>query len=619
MSDRLIPLSANRLLAWILREEQREGRIFGVSRELFFTPLRDDPFRMTRYGRTLETPVGVAAGPHTQLAQNILTAWLTGARTIELKTVQTLDELEISRPCIDMEDEGYNCEWSQELKLRQSYEEYLKAWVLVHLLRRRFGWENDGDGPGVLFNMSVGYDFEGIRKPNVQRFLDSMQQADEDIARVLSELRPLDPGAADLRVPGTISDSVTLSTMHGCPPGEIEKIGLYLIGERKLHTAIKLNPTLLGPDRLREILNGRLGYDVEVPDEAFEHDLKYPDALEVIRSLRAAAGRAGVEFGLKLTNTLETVNRRGVLPRREKTLYLSGRALHPVSVALARRLQEEFHGTLDLSFCAGADAFNTPDLVLADLAPVTVCTDLLKPGGYGRLSQYLEVLGERMRAEGAGSIEEYIVAGAKGAAGRAEAGLANLREYATRVVGDPRYHASHPAGGDLKTPRELAAFDCAGAPCIQACAVHQEIPDYLYRTASGEYRKAWEVIARTNPMPRTTGMICDHLCRHKCTRVHLDESVRIRAVKRFIAERFPEGSLPGAGAKNGVRVAILGAGPAGLSCAYFLALSGFSVELFESREAAGGMVTGAIPPFRLDDAGARADIAAIEAMVDGIH
>jgi putative selenate reductase len=62
--------------------------------------------------------------------------------------------------------------------------------------------------------------------------------------------------------------------MHGCPPDEVEKIGCYFIEDRKLHTTIKLNPTLLGPEKLRDILNDELGFDVEVPDLAFEHDLK---------------------------------------------------------------------------------------------------------------------------------------------------------------------------------------------------------------------------------------------------------------------------------------------------------------------------------------------------------
>jgi putative selenate reductase len=92
---------------------------------------------------------------------------------MELKTVQTLDELEVTKPCIDMTDEGYNCEWSQELKLEQSFNEYLNAWIILHILKDKFGW-GQPDSRGFIFNMSVGYNLEGILNPNVQNFLDKM-------------------------------------------------------------------------------------------------------------------------------------------------------------------------------------------------------------------------------------------------------------------------------------------------------------------------------------------------------------------------------------------------------------------------------------------------------------
>ena len=389
-TDRFTPLDAATLLRW-MRHDLRNGQLFGIDRRLFFMPKPDDPFRMERYGRTLETPLGVAAGPHTQLAQNILSAWLCGARYIELKTVQVLDELNVAKPCIDMADEGYNCEWSQELRLDQSFEEYLKAFVLLYVLRDMFNLPPEaapGKGPGFIFNMSAGYDLEGIRSPAVQRFLDRMENAADDVARLKEELAPVYPGIAKLAIPGRLSDNLTVSTMHGCPPDEVESIGRYFITERGYHTTIKLNPTLLGPDRLRDILNTQLGYEVRVPDEAFGHDLKYNDGVALIRSLAAAAEQAGVAFGLKLTNTLETVNERRNLPRSEGMAYMSGRALHPISVNLAERLQQEFDGGLDIAFSAGVDAFNVADTLACGLRPLTVSSDILKPGGYGRMHQY---------------------------------------------------------------------------------------------------------------------------------------------------------------------------------------------------------------------------------------
>jgi putative selenate reductase len=270
-----------------------------------------------RYNQLLETPIGVAAGPQTQLAQNIISAWLCGARYIELKTIQTLDELTISKPCIDMQDEGYNCEWSQELKIKESYEEYLKAWILIHLLKHKFNWDNS-EGLGVIFNMSVGYNLEGILKDNVQWFFNKMSDCSYEKEQMIKSLSKFYPEIQKINIPNQISNNITLSTMHGCPPDEIEKIASYLICDKKLHTTVKLNPTLLGAKELRTILNEKLGFKTTVPDIAFEHDLKYPDAIKIIRNLQNDAQKTGVQFSIKLTNTLESVNHKNIFPPTKK-------------------------------------------------------------------------------------------------------------------------------------------------------------------------------------------------------------------------------------------------------------------------------------------------------------
>mgnify|MGYP000750718811 CR=1 FL=1 len=173
MSDRFSPIAADQLFEWVFAELETRDSIFGIPRRHFFVPSADDRFRTAAFGHPLETPFGPAAGPHTQMAQNIVAAWLCGARYIELKTVQTLDELVVSKPCIDMEDEGYNVEWSQELKVHESLEEYVRAWVLIHALHRKLNFP--GESPDVVFNLSVGYNLDGIRQPNMQWFLDEAE------------------------------------------------------------------------------------------------------------------------------------------------------------------------------------------------------------------------------------------------------------------------------------------------------------------------------------------------------------------------------------------------------------------------------------------------------------
>jgi putative selenate reductase len=616
-SDKLYVCDIETLLRWIL-EDEKKGRILGIDKDLFYVPKDTDPFRMRRYGKLLETPVGVAAGPHTQLSQNLIAAWLTGGRYMELKTIQVLDELEVTKPCIAMGDEGYNCEWSQELKLDQSFDEYLNAWIVMHILKDKFGWGSPDDA-GFIFNMSVGYNLEGILSSTVQRFLDRMADCSIEKAAKIEKLASFYPRARELNIPDCMSDNVTVSTMHGCPPDEVEKIGRYFVEERKLHTTIKLNPTLLGVEEVRGILNDRLGFKTLVPDLAFDHDLKYPDGVALIKSLQESAGKVGVEFNIKLTNTLETTNEEQDLPKNEQMVYMSGRSLHPISINLARRLQDEFKGSLDISFSAGTSYENVADILACNLKPITTCSDLLKPGGYGRLSQYLESLHEAFSAAGVDTIDAFIVVRSGQKQQVSDAGWANLRGYAGGVVLDERYKKERFPYDDIKTDNQLGPFDCIKAPCMSTCPASQDIPSYLYYTARGDYARARKVILETNPFPNVQGMVCDHLCQSKCTRINYDDPILIREIKRFVIKTAADEPVLKPAKSNGIKVGIIGAGPSGLSCAYFLALQGFEVEIFESKKIAGGWASDAIPTFRLDDDSIKKDIAAILSLGVTIH
>ena len=226
-NDKFYPTPLSKLLPIILKQLNNK-EVLGLTSELFFKPQTTDFFKMNYLGHKLDNPIGVAAGPQTQLAQNIIVAWLAGARFIELKTIQTLDELNISKPCIDMQDEGYNCEWSQELKIHQAFNEYLNAWIIIHILADKLNF----DKIGTIFNMSVGYDLQGIMKPNVQWFFDKMTDASNELAHKIELIKNIYPNIINLNIPAQITDNITLSTMHGCPPDEIEQIAEYLIKEK---------------------------------------------------------------------------------------------------------------------------------------------------------------------------------------------------------------------------------------------------------------------------------------------------------------------------------------------------------------------------------------------------
>ena len=130
----LYPLPFATLVGRLARELERGESVYLLPRREWWTPDPDRDLGLSHLGRRLGTPAGPASGPHTQLAQNLVLAWLAGGRFMELKTVQVDDELVIPRPCIHVPHLGFNVEWSQELRVGQSALEYVKGWMLVHML-----------------------------------------------------------------------------------------------------------------------------------------------------------------------------------------------------------------------------------------------------------------------------------------------------------------------------------------------------------------------------------------------------------------------------------------------------------------------------------------------------
>lgn len=388
MSDRMHPIPFEQLLDWVLGELKLQNSVFGCTG--FYQA--EDGAGQPYMGRRLETPVGPAAGPHTQLAQNIVAAYVCGARMFELKTVQILDgeDLHVSKPCILAEDEGYNCEWSTELTVRQAQDEYIKAWFMLHFLAKELGL---GGADGFVFNMSVGYDLAGIQSPKIDGFLETMKNAAESeefkhcrsvLESRLGEFKSF--GKAELdAIPANICNSITVSTMHGCPSSEIEKIVLYLLEVKGLNLLLKCNPTLIGYEDARAALD-KLGFEyIKFERESFDHDLQYADAIPMLGRIRERAKELGLYFGVKLTNTFAVKATEGELP--DENMYMSGRTLLPLSLQVASRISKAFEGELPISYCGGADAKNVAELRNAGLFPITVCTELLKPGGYGKLSK----------------------------------------------------------------------------------------------------------------------------------------------------------------------------------------------------------------------------------------
>lgn len=152
-----------------------------------------------------------------------------------------------------------------------------------------------------------------------------------------------------------------------------------------------------------------------------------------------------------------------------------------------------------------------------------------------------------------------------------------------------------------KTALSLILSDHSGdckAPCFKACPTHQDIQAYVGLIANGEAEEAIKVIKKDNPLPRSIGRVCPHPCEDACRRSHLEGAVSICSLKRFAGDEYSD-YIPECEKKNGKKIAVVGGGPAGLSCAYFLLLKGYSVDVFEAEAKAGGMLRYGIPAYRL--------------------
>ena len=419
----LIPHPFGSLIKRMFHELETAGSIFDYPSKKFFIGTTDKDYSVKFHGKNSSSPLGPASGPQTQMAQNILLSWLGGSRIMELKTVQVLDELEIPRPCIDMQTIGYNVEWSQELRVEQSLHEYVKGAMLIQILQASGKLTLANNFENVLYDMSVGYDLEGIKSDKVCGFIEKMKDASEIVEQYRKQIPEKYAEYRDLDFQTRLSDTLTLSTFHGCPPDEIEKIIDYLFHQHSLNCIIKLNPTLLGKKKVRNLLNEMMGYqDIVVPDEAFENDTTWEQAQGFVERLGQTAESLGLGFGVKFNNTLIVENHRNFFPQTEKVMYLSGTPLHVLGINLVQQFRERFGNRFPISFSAGIDRANFADAVALGLTPITVCSDLLKVGGYSRSSSYFKELNSRMDTLGVSDIESYIIK----AYGNAEQALENI-------------------------------------------------------------------------------------------------------------------------------------------------------------------------------------------------
>jgi len=214
-----------------------------------------------------------------------------------------------------------------------------------------------------------------------------------------------------------------------------------------------------------------------------------------------------------------------------------------------------------------------------------MATDLLKPGGYLRMKTCAQIL-ENSEGWARQSID-----------------VPRLQKLADEALSAHWAQKSWKSREQIDASGPLPLTDCYVAPCVTACAISQDIPEYLRLAGEGRYVEALDLIYQRNALPAITGHICDHQCQNNCTRLDYDNALNIRQIKKIVLEKgwqaYRQRWHKPAGSGDKHPVAVLGAGPAGLAAAFFLARAGHPVTLFEREASPGGVVQHIVPRFRI--------------------
>jgi putative selenate reductase len=449
------------LVQRLFLEPHKQQTIFDLPLKKCYRPDPTVDTSVTFYGRKAATPVGPAAGPQTQMAQNLVLSWLAGSRILELKTVQIDDQLIINRPCIDMTNVGYNIEFSQELRLHESIHEYVAGMMLIEIVKagHLLPFEPSRyDKLSTIYDFSLGYDLKSASSPAIRNFIAALRNAKPVIDRLRQEIPDRWKQYRDLPYPKEISSSVTLSTFHNCPPNEIEKICHFLLTEIGMHVTVKMNPTMLGLEELNCLLHDRLGYrDIHLNEKAIDAGLKFDEGVDMVRRLMATARKLGLGLGVKFTNTFEVHNHRQFFPKDE-IMYLSGTPLHVIALRLVEKWRQAYGPDCPISFSAGVDKHNFANCVACGFVPITTCSDLLKVGGYARLPEYLKNLEAEMKKFGVTNIPDYI------------AKREGIGEIVKRTVADERYTFEKNKAVPKRIDSHLWLYDCISCDkCIPVC------------------------------------------------------------------------------------------------------------------------------------------------------
>lgn len=590
----LKPFSFQKLMGMIVAEHNDRGSIFGVT-DLYHAGRA----RIPVFGQRIENPIGVSAGPVTQLAQGIVAAYAAGARYIELRTLYAGEREPVPKPYIDAPGEMFHVGGATELSAEQAFNEYVKAWYAVKLISSGYSL---GVQEGFIFNMSLGGSLEGLKSRPVDNFIEGLKSAEytpiwrecENWARAHMNLLDGVDGSYISDISAGVSDSVTYVPRPGATAEEIEAAAAWLIGEKRLHTFVRIEPTMLGYYGVRGILDiGGYG-DLELEKERFDRDLQFDDAKAMFLRLQSLADSRRLEFGVKIAGGLP-VRKRGDLLYDE--MLLTGKALFPVTFALAEKIAGEFGGGLRVSYAGGADITTAAKLFEAGVWPVTFASELMKPGAHLRLKQIADAVSRCDYAQFSGIF------------------TSDLPEIEKEAYESGRYKNRYLRRAP-KAPGPIPAGPCHISPCRSACPLGQDIPYILRLIKDGKKKEALGVILERNPLPFTTGALCAHPCMDACTRRFYECPIDIRGERYRAAKEacFDVLDATSKTKKDNLRVAVVGCGPAGIAAAAFLARRGCPVTVFDRSVRPGGAIQKYIPKFRVPDSDFEWDVTLTQAL-----
>ncbi|MFH0920578.1 MAG: FAD-dependent oxidoreductase [Fibrobacterota bacterium] len=284
---------------------------------------------------------------------------------------------------------------------------------------------------------------------------------------------------------------------------------------------------------------------------------------------------------------------------------------------------------------------HSPIMLQDEISMQCMCSDWVHPLGLRDVFEMRKLNGDQPRISGAGGIKDWrtgaqmILCGADTLCVCAETLISGFDFVSKAVIELKQWMKKHgyadvTAMHNVVPPKITAAPNvtlyagtariknpCLSAPCVDACPAHVPAQAYISKIADGEYREAFDIITSAAPLQSVCGLICDHPCEKACTRNLKDEPLRIKELKRFVLDMGREkGWVPSKAeiTANGKSVAVVGAGPSGLTAAYLLARAGYQVTVFDREEKGGGMLRYAIPLFRLPETILKNEIDAVKAL-----